>query len=102
MYLTFSVFVLACAALVAFYVFYYQPKKACEQYVKTLTMLGYRVYTYPFKPLRAPFYAAMEIATENKKDALYDLKYTYQGYDVVVSNIGSSPHVAFLNLKLGV
>ena len=80
---------------------YYQPKKLCQWYADNFTRLGYRVYKLPYEPYDTPIYNSFDQSKQEKDDPLYHLKFTYQGYDVLIGNIYSRPHIIFLNLKVG-
>lgn len=92
-----SVSIIIAAFLIDKYIL--SPKRKIEAYKKSFETKGYRVYTFPYKPLTYPIIQTIYKDSE-KGDALLSYKTLFSNYDVLIGNQLHLPSISVLHPKL--
>lgn len=75
------------------YVWFIKPLRAIKGYVKAFESAGFRVKTFPYRPLSFVAYNQYVDNYNQKGDCLYAYKHDLQNYDVLIANAGTSPSI---------
>lgn len=89
------------ALVVLFYLHcVYLPAKKMSQMKATYEKLGYKVYMYDYKPMKASLAVQRELDIKDHGDALYTVKTKWSQADIVIWNLLNAPIVELVNVEL--